>query len=966
MIKNLRPPSTQIFMARTHAFKEATTAEKMVPVSNASLLKNPANNQSEPMPEQGLRPLRKVGDVYGNYIVTTRLEATPVSNRTLLQAKRADPYTGTFLLRKNEPMPVPSGISKEYRKLLNLNVLPAGYALNKGPKKIELAFLEKLTNDNAKRIVLEFMKNSLAGSIYNPLRINLGKGDGGPEKNAQAKEAYDSALQEMLELFQRGITQGSGIQLVIDKFMASLKKIYNTAEFDINDVIRSGDIEKSIEEIQKYSFEQQKNLDANYQDPNGVASRETTDMILQNILLAVRANQPPNNSAILGAVNAPNAAAGIVINQSADATQINAAKNEATKDELKSDNANLANKPPEVSFHEYTKPLQPFAPLQESEIKEFSEYLNDIPRIQEGEDQKAYINKLTSDFIEDDLEIEQLRKAKAVLNSQLIAKESDGNPDLAGRLIITALEKVLSIKTNGKSSETNQPTEAAQPTFTPSSRPAGAVEAFPEQQKTKEQYKKIDEKSLDAIVALSRTSDKNIKSNINSIINVMQNMPIYKDEELQNMELVDLYKYKSLSLAGQTIILAVSKDAAEKAAMKKLYSARIDTINKIIQAKELQPKLTGPSPKPNQPPPPSKPKPNQPPPPSTPKPNQPPPPSKPKPAKQPVATPDRIQLPPQSAGPNITPSDTVDMIETALYKEDKDGVPISLPEKEVKKRVEQLLNTENITDIDYLKDMYKSLRQNTYYSSVAPSMVDNIDTIANVIKARIIELKGGKPLQPAAQPASQPVTQPAAQPVEVGDILTPEDRADYSHIRAEKTIKEKLSQIPAAKINELPLYDLNEVSKILNSNEEPEAKILKLNALKAKMIDTLSSSGGKFRLNAQFATSLTQPITKWEAGMNAGNIIKNAKKHIVRYNEAVSAKQSGKGRKSRKSKKGKLAITNEEYDKSTQKFMKQGREKKYTLPEELTRPSSALARGATKFSNEELNRIIQAILSDRS
>ena len=45
--------------------------------------------------------------------------------------------------------------------------------------------------------------------------------------------------------------------------------------------------------------------------------------------------------------------------------------------------------------------------------------------------------------------------------------------------------------------------------------------------------------------------------------------------------------------------------------------------------------------------------------------------------------------------------------------------------------------------------------------------------------------------------------------------------------------------------------------------------------------------------------------------------------------------------------------------------MKQGREGKVPLPKELTQPSS-ITRGATKFSNDELNRIIAAILSDRS
>lgn len=300
MIKNLRPPSTQSFMARTVAFKEATTSEKLIPVSNNSLLKNPANNKTEPMPENGLRPLRKVADYYGHYIVKTELKAVPVSNRTLLQAKRENMKNGTFIMRKSEPMPVPTNLSKEYRKLLNFNVLPAGYALNKGPKKIELAFLEKLTNDNAKRVVLEFMKNSLAGSIYKPLRIYFGKEeDGGIEKNSQAKEAYDSSLQEMLELYQKGITQGTSLDLVITKFMGELKRIYNTSEFNIDNYVSdTKGIEDSIKDLMAYGYEQQQLDEANREDPNGVAPKSTTDAILQNILLAIQRGGLPNNAAI--------------------------------------------------------------------------------------------------------------------------------------------------------------------------------------------------------------------------------------------------------------------------------------------------------------------------------------------------------------------------------------------------------------------------------------------------------------------------------------------------------------------------------------------------------------------------------------------------------------------------------------------------------------------------------------------
>jgi len=294
-------------MARTSVFKEASVYEKFVPVSNASLLKNPANNQTEPVPEYGLRPLRRVGDVYGNYIVKTELKAVPVSNATLLQSKRADPITGTFRMRHSEPMPVPSGISKEYRKLLNLNVLPAGYALNKGPRKIELAFLEKLTNDNAKRIVLEFMKNSVAGSIYQPLKLFFGDAD----TSAAAKEAYDSSVQELLELYQRGLTQGTSTDAVIARFMSKLRHIYNTPSFSIDAYVSPEDLEQSIAAIKEASYEHGNLLRADRSDPNGQASQEQTNLILNNILLALKSGGKPDNDDIEEIVGERNNVSGV-------------------------------------------------------------------------------------------------------------------------------------------------------------------------------------------------------------------------------------------------------------------------------------------------------------------------------------------------------------------------------------------------------------------------------------------------------------------------------------------------------------------------------------------------------------------------------------------------------------------------------------------------------------------------------
>jgi len=390
MIKNLRPPSTQSFMARTIAFKEATTSEKLVPVSNNSLLKNPANNKTEPMPEHGLRPLRRVGDIYGNYIVKTELKAVPVSNRTLLQAKTSNPITGTFIMRKSEPMPVPSGISKEYRKLLNLNILPAGYALNKGPKKVELAFLEKLTNDNAKKIVLEFMTNSVAGSIYKPLRIIHG-GPKNVEQNAQAKEAYDSAIQEMTEMFQKGQTQGTSVQLVIDRFMGDLRRIYNTPAFNIDDYVNSKDVEEGIERLKRESFKAQQVFGGDREDANGQATQEQMLAVLQNLLNAQQAGVLPDQAAAADVAQAQNQVP-IKIDEAAAVGGISPEQEKKQADDLEA-----LQKPPDV----------PQAPLEEKDKPDDDKTIRD-----------AVENRLRTYASEEELK-ERLKKLKGVNLSAL-------------------------------------------------------------------------------------------------------------------------------------------------------------------------------------------------------------------------------------------------------------------------------------------------------------------------------------------------------------------------------------------------------------------------------------------------------------------------------------------------------------------------------------------------------------------
>jgi len=290
--KNVPVSFIQDFYPKTKVFRDATISEKLVICSNASLLKNPENNLTEPMPTHGLRPFRKVGDIYGNYIVTTDTKLVPCSNSGLLQAKRMNPITGSFWLRKEEPVPVPSNMSKEYRKLLNLNALPEGYALNKGPKKIELAFLSKLRNDQAKMIVLEFMKNSVGGQLYKPLLLNFTHPDNKASMNAAAlaKSHYNDAINELTKYFERGITSGPVVDAIIDNFTATLRKLYgNIARWD--DKVDPTDMAKSIKQLQEYSFELAGHAQKDREDPAGIATPEQTNAILTQILQTLQGSQ---------------------------------------------------------------------------------------------------------------------------------------------------------------------------------------------------------------------------------------------------------------------------------------------------------------------------------------------------------------------------------------------------------------------------------------------------------------------------------------------------------------------------------------------------------------------------------------------------------------------------------------------------------------------------------------------------
>jgi len=278
--KNVPVSFIQDFYPRTKVYMPATTSQQLIHCSNASLLKNPENNQTEPMPTHGLRPLRPVGDIFGNYIVTTSEKLVPCSNKNLLQGKRMNPVTGSIFLRKEEPVPVPSSMSKEYRKLLNLNALPEGYALNKGPKKIELAFLERLKNDNSKMIVLELMKNSVGGQLYKPLRLGFDANSA-----SKAKEVYNDAIREITKYFERGITGGPVIDAILDNFTGDLRKIYkNVADWD--QTVDPTDVEKSIKQLQEVSYQRKGDVAHDRADPSDVATPEEATTMF-NLLISM-------------------------------------------------------------------------------------------------------------------------------------------------------------------------------------------------------------------------------------------------------------------------------------------------------------------------------------------------------------------------------------------------------------------------------------------------------------------------------------------------------------------------------------------------------------------------------------------------------------------------------------------------------------------------------------------------------
>ena len=884
MIKNLRPPSTQSFMARTSVFIEASTNEKLVPVSNSTLLKNPANNMTEPMPEHGLRPLRRVGDIYGNYIVKTELKAVPVSNRTLLQAKRSNPITGTFIMRKNEPMPVPTNLSKEYRKLLNLNVLPAGYALNKGPKKIELAFLEKLTNDNAKRVVLEFMKNSLAGSVYKPLRIYFGKTeDGGIEKNSQAKEAYDSALQEMLELYQRGITQGASVDLVLAKFMGELRRIYNTSEFNIDNYVsdKKG-IEDSIKDLMAYGYEQQQLDEANREDPNGVAPKSTTDAILQNILIAIQTGGLPNKDAIGKIVNAEEKLGSGTSDSASDVfadplaqEQLANAVGTLNEDNASSETSEAYNKNKDPRYAEVygSDPKDPKTAMERSILTLLADKKRvALLRSRAGELFTRPLNEIS-------LLTPPLPSSSYSLSDPDLTSTSSGSSRTTGALLPSSSYSLSDPDLTSTSSGSSRiaPSVGSQSVFL-----LPPTEAGPEVTETIVPL-------LDLSNVKLKFSELNNVDVLNDTISKLSDKPA--DALVKAISTNELLSYARLLQETVSSKEAAGQDASSEARAS----------NKLN--KELQIRL-----------------------------------------ENDLATKNASDIP----YTDISSSTAVNL---HLYP-----------------KTTTTGTSQQVHLHEYSKSSETSAKAPKAASDKAPKAASDK---APKTASQKVESESEQKVKSDQAPAEaiSYESQPKNEKLETMKIKF---ATDPTYNSTYKRLVEKIdSNIPIK--TKLPLYDINYVTKAIEI-EEPETKLKELNKIKRAMIKTLQFNE-KYKYDNRFVKSLTQPIDEFKEGQEIGIIISKTIKHITRYQDAAEQhnlkvdaemkkkQSSGQGRKSRKSKKQalpKLEVTDEEYKKSTKKLLK--REKSKKAFQELLE-QQPIKRGATRFSTDELNQIINSILS---
>jgi hypothetical protein len=944
MIKNLRPPSTQSFMARTIAFKEATTNEKLVPVSNNSLLKNPFNNQTEPMPEHGLRPLRKVADTYGHYIVKTELKAVPVSNKTLLQAKRYDPKNGSFLLRHNEPMPVPSGISKEYRKLLNLNVLPPGYALNKGPKKIEIAFLEKLNNDNAKRVVLEFMKNSVAGSILKPLRLINSEDKKGIERNAQAKEAYDSSLQELLDLYQRGVTSGPNVDTVMNGFLAKLKGIYNTNTFDLDDYVDTKDVEKSIKQLQEYSYQQSQVSGQDREDPNGIAPKSTTDALLQQILVALQTGTKPNVDLANQVVNQQDGVVG-----------------------SKVDNADvLVDKDAEINVDAYLEELkQPPQPQEEEKDldKVFrSLYVDDINTFTEKA--KKYVDDfiISDDDVQnlDDKNIEEMKKIE----------ESD-IPQLEKQLFLKKL-KELSLIINAKKEENASKNERL------------ILENYEAKKEDRKRIAKANKdlddeerkRALDEYNIKVKEAEESDKLKRKAEKKGGQYIPTDKEyEKLQEIRESGIYKGLVKNIAESFVKLSVKgldKDKNKNLTQQRnfvndlyknypnvfKYLVYDDTLQQAVYAKGLDqkwnrygfniPKLINEKIIAEE-------------------------------HSKPFVVPPEVQAylppsPPQPPPPkqNISFAESVfDKLEKRYAPQDDKDFPFDTEEitASINKFVKNNnLNIEQLTEIiDFMK------RKRFVYSDTHDDYRQNI--LAALVKNRYNLIKENKVIKESE------VSEVGPEPVSEKDDLDKtyqDEMTKKIYIEGNAKIKKEFIDIPVGKAvskYSFPFIGAQNDELIAIKNMPPSNEKLKeisdlYNKIKAKWIDD-NTIRYKNKNTKPPAIGATDKIFKLIESNNPKVQIANYYVAIRRYrlfNELENIRdgkniQYASGRKSRKSKKEplpKLAVTDEEYKKSTKKLLKREKSKR-AFQEILDEPK--LKRGATRFSTDELNQIIQSILS---
>jgi len=224
---NDRIGNTQYPGAKSAMIMAKTTSSRMLDIRRGF---------QEPAPKAGLRPLRNVGDWFGNVIAKGSVKMPKVSNRTLLQTSNT----------LSETAPVPKTIGVGMINQINSGKLPDYVTNNSGAKKMEIDLLKQMKNNYAKLIAIELIKGTIQGMKYKELIPG-----GGANKNALASTAYNQLLSRYAVLVNDGgqIDEDQA-KIYIDQFENALEGIYGKKVYDDAPADR---LQKGIEELASLS-----------------------------------------------------------------------------------------------------------------------------------------------------------------------------------------------------------------------------------------------------------------------------------------------------------------------------------------------------------------------------------------------------------------------------------------------------------------------------------------------------------------------------------------------------------------------------------------------------------------------------------------------------------------------------------------------------------------------------------------